>query len=342
MTESQKQKLIKFIKQAKEGSASRRAIAVSLLEAKLDTTMAGYTRKHAERLRRDYLRTGINTFKDKRKNNRDRILSAKEKRQIIEILKTKLPKDVISACEVEYWTTGLLGLFIFELTGKRYKSKTSEHLLFREANLTFHLPGKSYEKSDPEAKAAWIKGTKPLLQKYWGEVDTIILCEDEMVLTAKTTTQRVWLPKGDYSPVIETNSRKKNKSFYGFLNLKTGEEHTFITDWQNMYVTCEVLTKLRKAYPTQKLVLIWDNAGWHRGSRVVQWIEQDGNIEIIYFPPYTPDLNPQEHVWKQGRKNVTHNQHIQKIEETAEKFKEHIEAQKFNYELLGFRALEQD
>ena len=105
-----------------------------------------------------------------------------------------------------------------------------------------------------------------------------------------------------------------------------------------MYSTVEILTKVRAAYPTQKLVLIWDNAGWHRGSEVQKWIEQDNNTETIHFPPYTPDLNPQEHVWKAGRAAVTHNQHITNLNETAEQFRDYLNTRTFAYELLGFRA----
>lgn len=177
-----------------------------------------------------------------------------------------------------------------------------------------------------------------MLKKHWDDGNTVILCEDEMVLTSSTTIQKVWLPKGEYPPVTETNTTKKRKSFYGFLNLKTGREHTFVTDWQNMHITAEVLTKLRGVYPSQRLVIVWDNAGWHRGSKVAEWIEQDENTETLYFPPYTPDLNPQEHVWRAGRRAVTHNQYIQKIEETAEQFKSYLEGQQFSYELLGLRA----
>jgi DDE superfamily endonuclease len=101
------------------------------------------------------------------------------------------------------------------------------------------------------------------------------------------------------------NTTKKRKSFYGFLNLKTGKEHTFITDWHNMYITVEVLEKLRKLYPTQKLVLIWDNCGWHRGSKVTEWIEQDGNTETIHFPPYTlhPTAQPSGACLESGTKS---------------------------------------
>ena len=153
-----------------------------------------------------------------------------------------------------------------------------------------------------------------------------------------TTLQKIWLAKNSYPPIVDTNTTKKRKSLYGFLNLKTGNQHAFMTDWQNMFITVEVLNKLRQIYPSQQLLLVWDNCGWHRGSEVQKWIRKDKRTKTLHFPPYTPDLNPQEHVWKAGRKAVTHNQYIQKIEETAERFKAHIETRHCTYELLGLRA----
>lgn len=44
-----------------------------------------------------------------------------------------------------------------------------------------------------------------------------------------------------------------------------------------------------------------------------EYIKKDGNIEEIFFPKYSPDQNPQEHVWKTGREQVTHNNFIPKI-----------------------------
>lgn len=313
-------------------------MAVLLFVSGADISLSGYTKDHAKRLKGQYLKHGIDTFRDKRTNQRGRILTKSEREQVVLVLQTKQPIHVLVACESEHWTTGLLGLYIHEEFGKRYKSKTSERLLLREARLSWHCPGKVYEKADPAAREAWVADKQPLLEKLWAEPDTVILCEDEMVLTSSTTIQKVWLPVGKYPPVMETNTTRKRKSFYGFLNLKTGQEYTFVTDWQNMYITVEVLEKLRKIYPAQKLVLVWDNCGWHRGSKVTDWIKADGNTETLYFPPYTPDLNPQEHVWKAGRKAVTHNRYIQKIEDTAVQFKDYLESQKFSYELLGLRA----
>ena len=83
-----------------------------------------------------------------------------------------------------------------------------------------------------------------------------------------------------------------------------------------MHGTVDVLKKLRHKYKNKnkQIVLFWDNAGWHKGSVVQKFIEEDGNIEIIWFHKYAPDLNPQEQVWKKGRGAVTHNRYIKDID----------------------------
>lgn len=42
-------------------------------------------------------------------------------------------------------------------------------------------------------------------------------------------------------------------------------------------------------------VIIMDNASFHKSTRVKELIEKVG-CKIIYLPPYSPDLNPIEHV----------------------------------------------
>lgn len=107
---------------------------------------------------------------------------------------------------------------------------------------------------------------KPKLNRLVREPDTIILAEDEMILTTQTTIQKIWLPQGEYPKIECSTGGRKRRSVYGFLNMKTGDEHAFKTEKQNMYVTKEILEKVRIAYPKQKIALLWDNAGWHKVS----------------------------------------------------------------------------
>lgn len=60
-------------------------------------------------------------------------------------------------------------------------------------------------------------------------------------------------------------------------------------------------------YPGQPLLLFWDRAGWHKGALVRAALAEYPQVEVMYFPPACPDLNPQEPVWSQARAAVSHN-----------------------------------
>ena len=92
-------------------------------------------------------------------------------------------------------------------------------------------------------------------------------------------------------------------------------------------------------YPNQKILLLWDGAGWHRGSVVQNFLKEDGNIETIYFPPYSPEENPQEHVWKEGRSKITHNKFIPDIDKVVSDFVSYLISENFSYKLLNLSAL---
>ena len=154
------------------------------------------------------------------------------------------------------------------------------------------------------------------LNQALSEPNTIVLAADEMSLSTQTTVQKVWLPQGEY-PKIEVATKRDSRSIYGFLDIQNGTEHAFKTKWQNMYITYEVLSALRKVYPNQKLFIFWDKSPWHKGSRAQQFVKEDGNIETFDFPRAAPDENPQEHVWKSGRGKITHNEFIDDIDTQA-------------------------
>jgi len=139
-------------------------------------------------------------------------------------------------------------------------------------------------------------------------------------------------------PKIEIARKRDARSIYGFLNIKTGIEHAFKTKWQNMYITASIIPQVRKLYPNKKILLVWDQAGWHKGCEAQQAIKEDGNIETIYFPTAAPDENPQEYVWKSGRSQITHNRFIQNIDTATDEFVHYLNTTRFPYSLLGLSA----
>jgi len=131
-----------------------------------------------------------------------------------------------------------------------------------------------------------------------------------MNLNQETKTKNVWYRKGE-EPVIEAKRKGESTNFYGALNMKTGQCAAMKTVKQNSQTTIEFLKKLLKIYQNRKIFLIWDGAGWHKSKEIRQFLSEINKgkirLELFNFPPYSPEFNPQEHVWKALRQKITHN-----------------------------------
>lgn len=341
LTPSQKDELNQIIqKYDSKGPEVRRSQAIILLDSRTDIEIikrfTGFSRKHIFTLRANYLKRGLSAIIDKREGQPKELLTKKQRVEVADKLKSKTPRDL--GYRADHWTTPILDRFIQDTYKVKYKSKTSYYLIFRQAKFTYHKPGRVYHIRDEKEVREWQEKVRPVITKTFKDPHVVILTGDEMLLSTQSTVQKIWLPQGEY-PKIEINIKRENRSLYGFLNVKTGQEHTFKTKWQNMYLTTDILKKIRKIYPKKKLLILWDGAGWHRGSKVQEFIQQDKNTKTIYFPRYAPEQNPQEHVWKSGRNKITHNLFIQDIDQATDDLIKYFRSHKFKYSLLGFSAI---
>jgi transposase len=336
--------LRKFIQDKKRtGRETCRAQAVILLNDNSSReaieSLTGFKRRQPFRLRDKYLKFGADSLRDRKKGKPKELLTKKQLKEIIKLVKSKRPKDVDAYfVNDEFWSTGILARFIERRYDIKYKSKTSYYIIFKEAKFTFHKPGRVYEKHNEVEVAEWKEKYEKQIFQALDNPNIVVLAEDEMLLSTQTTFQKIWLPQGEY-PKVEISNDRQNRSVYGFLNIKTGKEQAFKTEKQNMFETVGILKKVRAIYPDKKLLIIWDGAGWHRGSVVQEFIKKDQNIETIHFPGYAPELNPQEHVWKSGRDHCSHNHFIANIDTATDEFIAFLNNQKFQYSLVGFGAV---
>jgi transposase len=70
------------------------------------------------------------------------------------------------------------------------------------------------------------------------------------------------------------------------------------------------LRHVGRAYPAQRyrrVVLVIDNAPWHRGKPVDEALADNPHLEFKRLPGYSPQLNPIERFWKRLRRRATHN-----------------------------------
>ena len=70
------------------------------------------------------------------------------------------------------------------------------------------------------------------------------------------------------------------------------------------------LRHVGRVYPKEqyrRVVLIIDNAPWHRGQPVADALADNPHLEFYRLPSYSPKLNPIERFWKLLRRRATHN-----------------------------------
>lgn len=329
--------LKKFIA-VQDGSAKElaRAQGVLMYEKKLDfeliNEMVGLKKSVILKWRARLIHRGVIAFLNQKKKEKTS-LTKTDIEQIVNMLKDKNPTDY--GYKTAFWTTSILAELIKDRYNVICKAKKRLYLLFKRAKFTYHKPGKQYRNHNQDQTDQWVANNELSIREHCADENTVVLTGDEMVLSTQTTFQKIWLPANNY-PKVDVSNKRQNRSIYGFLNVKTGAQHAFKRKHQNSTITCSVLNELCLLYEGKNIVLIWDNASWHRSAEVRLWLSTTKHkIKLIAFPVYSPELNPQEHVWKAGRSHVSHNKFIESIDDAADEFVNYLNATRFNYKLLN-------
>ena len=125
-----------------------------------------------------------------------------------------------------------------------------------------------------------------------------ILYGDESFFRGETSLTHTW---GDTEQrkLLRTSSHYGTVAVIGAIEPKTGKHFELVIDGGSIdsKVVNVFLYKLSKKYKNQKLLLLLDNASYHKtqGSKKYPLPK---NISIMFLPPYSPELNPQENIWK--------------------------------------------
>lgn len=236
-----------------------------------------------------------------------------------------------------FWAIKPLKSYIHANFGVEYESQESYRLLFSLCNFSFHLPEKFDIKRDEKMIKKRIAEIRKEIKPYLKDSDWVVLVSDESRIVWETMARRAWLPKGKKT-IIKTTRKRKAQSFIGFLNLKTHSPHLYAIPWQNQSQIIPVLKKIKHEYQGKKICLIWDNAKWHHGKILKENLGENKpfhNFHLINFPPYAPDTNPQEKIWRHGKAFIA-NKVYPELSAVVNDFQNAIMGRKYNYQIKRF------
>lgn len=124
-----------------------------------------------------------------------------------------------------------------------------------------------------------------------------LMYQDEAGFGRISKLGKCWAPQG-VRPIVASHHIREFRYCYGVVDAHTGQSFFLIaggcnTEWMN-----ECLRGLSEKFPDDYIVLVMDNAVWHKSRSLVI----PHNIEFAFIPPYTPEMNPIEQVWAEIRK----------------------------------------
>lgn len=123
-----------------------------------------------------------------------------------------------------------------------------------------------------------------------------------------------WCRKG-VRPSVPCHHIREYRYVYGAVEPISGEGCFLIMPYCNTDCMNVFLNHLSLSYPDDIIILVCDGAAWHKANALV--IPE--NIKIIFIPPYTPEMNPIEQIWKEIRKRGFRNEVFQTLSKVVDR-----------------------
>jgi transposase len=170
------------------------------------------------------------------------------------------------------------------------------------------VPGKANKQQQEE----WIAE----YQKLRGSLtpDETICFMDGVHPTHNVQPAYGWIKKG-VRKEIAANTGRSRINISGLIDVVT---HNVLVQ-ENKTINAEAIIiffqKIEEAYPCKtKIHLFCDNARYYRNRAVMKYLETS-RIRLHFLPPYSPNLNPIERLWKWMKERVIYNVYYQEFED---------------------------
>jgi transposase len=163
--------------------------------------------------------------------------------------------------------------------------------------LSDQKPETRYSQQDEELVRQWITKEWPNIQKWAKKKRAILYFEDESGVSLIPAVGKTWAPKGK-TPVIRiTGSRG---GVLAMSAISPAGRMCFCIEKRkiNADVLIEFLSKIKETHKRRTIGIIMDQAPCHKAKKVREFAEKSKRMKIFYIPPYSPELNPDEKVWR--------------------------------------------
>lgn len=222
----------------------------------------------------------------------------------LSILATELSSKI-------YLTTSSIASYILKSFSISYSVTGMRDLLHR-MDYVYKKPKLVPGNPDLDAQDDFIAYYEEFMVKKPAECEVLFM--DAVHPEHNTMAAYGWLKRGE-KRTIPTNCGRQRLNLHGALNAETHQTHIIESKTINAESTIDLLTTVEQAYPgASEIHIILDNARYHYSKMVKGFLEKS-KINLVFLPPYSPNLNLIERLWKFFKKHVLYNTYYKKFDD---------------------------
>ena len=217
------------------------------------------------------------------------------------------------------WTVAEVRELIEREFGMEYSPAQVARLLRKRLHMHFSKPfPRDYRRpadAENRLQASLHEVFATLQEQGIGKDDIALGCLDEASPQNRANTVRVW--SFEKSPVMEKNTTHFKSNTIGFYAIQGTSVQAFLANSKEDAIV-GFLQQVKAANATAKaIVIVLDNYNSHHAAKVKETAQELG-IYLIHLPPYSPDLNPIEYIWK-SIKRIVSREFIETLDEMKRK-----------------------
>ncbi len=214
-----------------------------------------------------------------------------------------------SAC----WSSILIRVLINREFGVLYNRFYVCELL-RNLGYSFQKARFVSDHLDEAKRHAWITVEWPRILKAARKRNAMILFGDEASFPQWGSLSYTWSKRGQ-QPLVKTSGKRKGYKVFGLIEYFTGR--FFYQGIQERFSseTYQAFLKLVLRQTRKHLFLIQDGAKYHTSQSTRAFLEaHQDRLSAYQLPAYSPDFNPIEYLWRNVKKEATHNKYFETFE----------------------------
>jgi transposase len=120
--------------------------------------------------------------------------------------------------------------------------------------------------------------------------------EDEARFGRISDPRRCWAPAG-MRPTVEVQIVREYEYAFAAVSPHDGVLDTLVLPQVHAEAMSVFLAEVAQRHPDELILMVLDGAGWHRAKR----LQVPADMQLILLPPWSPQLNPVEHLWDEIR-----------------------------------------